>query len=551
MAKIDNAILSRRMFFAASGLAAKTVMSTGCVSNKKPLVENAAKIKTKEEHQVVVVGAGLGALTAAAYFAKSGFPVTVVEQHSVPGGYATCFERDGGRFNFEVSLHMSSVKDGTTELILRELGLWNQIELVRLPELCRIVTPDFDLTLPQTDPEGCIRALSEHFPDEEPGIRGFITRLVGVSDDTRRLSDSISLADKIFFPFRYPYLSRMLNLTLEDILDRYLSDPRLKSLLSVFWGYYGLPPSRLSGFYYSLGTGQFIKAGGYCYKPRSQVLSGALSQMIEQHGGTFFYNRKVEKIVVENGAVSGVRLKSGERLPARTVVSGASGPATFGKLLARDELPKSYRARIDKFTPSMSSFIVWLGLDRDIRDRIREYEIFLINDYDHERTYRAQKKGDATRADLGVTFFDNAFAGYSTPGTSTATIMFLCGFEPWRRFEADYFAGRKEAYNAQKIRVAKTLVDRVEQAVLPGLSNWIDIMVTASPLTNMRYTGNSDGAVYGYDQTLSNSFNRRLDNSTPVRGLYLAGSWSFPGGGFGGCHSSGRRAFQQFVDDWG
>jgi phytoene dehydrogenase-like protein len=199
----------------------------------------------------------------------------------------------------------------------------------------------------------------------------------------------------------------------------------------------------------------------------------------------------------------------------------------------------------------MSSFIVWLGLDRDIRERIENYEIFLRSGYDPENVYKAQLECDAGRANLTVTIFDNAFDGYSLPGTSTMTIMFLCDYEPWRRFETDYFAGRKEGYDREKARVARTIVDRVEQRLLPGLSSMIEVMEAATPLTNLRFTHNPGGAIYGYEQTLDNTSIKRIRNRTPITGLYLSSAWAFPGGGFSGVHASGRNAFRNFVEDWG
>lgn len=92
--------------------------------------------------------------------AKNGFPVTVIEQHDIPGGYATSFER--GEFNFEVSPHYTVGIDQ----FLEECGIKDKVELVTLPEFIRVILPDSDLTFPQKDPRGFARILSEKFPQE-------------------------------------------------------------------------------------------------------------------------------------------------------------------------------------------------------------------------------------------------------------------------------------------------------------------------------------------------------------------------------------------------
>jgi len=71
----------------------------------------------------------------------------------------------------------------------------------------------------------------------------------------------------------------------------------------------------------------------------------------------------------------------------------------------------------------------------------------------------------------------------------------------------------------------------------------------STPLTNRRFTGNPSGAIYGYDQTTDNSFLTRLQNRTPVPGLYLSSAWGDPGGGFGGALAAAKGAFKNLMED--
>jgi prolycopene isomerase len=148
-----------------------------------------------------------------------------------------------------------------------------------------------------------------------------------------------------------------------------------------------------------------------------------------------------------------------------------------------------------------------------------------------------------------VTLYDNAYKGYSNPGTSTVVVMMLSGYEPWRRFEADYFAGRKDAYYKKKERIAKALIEETEKWVIPGLSSMIEVMEAATPLTNINYTGNPEGAIYGYEQSLDNAYMTRLDQRTPFKGLYLASAWTKSGGGYQPCLQSGADAFKALIKD--
>jgi prolycopene isomerase len=78
----------------------------------------------------------------------------------------------------------------------------------------------------------------------------------------------------------------------------------------------------------------------------------------------------------------------------------------------------------------------------------------------------------------------------------------------------------------------------------------VEIMDAATPLTNLRYTKNPEGAIYGYEQSLENSFMTRLDNKSPLQGLYFASAWTNPGGGYEPCLESGARAYKALVKDW-
>ena len=149
-----------------------------------------------------------------------------------------------------------------------------------------------------------------------------------------------------------------------------------------------------------------------------------------------------------------------------------------------------------------------------------------------------------------VTLYDNAFKGYSTPGTSTVAILLLSGYEPWKRFENDYFAGRKDAYRKEKERIAGALVKQVERLVIPGLSTKIEVMEIGTPLTNVSYTSNPGGAIYGYEQSMENAYMTRLKNRTPFKGLYLASAWTNPGGGYQPCLEAGARAFKSIIRDF-
>jgi prolycopene isomerase len=207
---------------------------------------------------------------------------------------------------------------------------------------------------------------------------------------------------------------------------------------------------------------------------------------------------------------------------------------------------------MENFSVSISSFQVFLGLNTDIvgKSGLTDSEIFVETGYDPDGAYRALLRADVENSGYGLSLYDNIYAGYSPKGKNTLSIISLQGYEPWEKYSADYFRGEKRAYREEKERMANILIQKAEESLLPGLSQAIEVKEIGTPLTNIRYTGNYRGAIYGWDQTVDNSGPNRLAHKTPVKNLYLAGAWTQPGHGYGAVIPSGLMCFGQIMQDW-
>lgn len=538
--------LTRRSFLTISAMTAMNM-----ALDWKKISAYAAGMGPKNDYPTVVIGAGLGGLACGAYLARQGVPVTVLEQHDIPGGYATSFDRAKGKFSFEVSLHGTSIHNNGTARILQDLGVLEKLQLVECPEVYFLKTPTLDLSAPSRDPEAFIGILSQHFPREREGIRGFIMEIIAIAEEGQKLHQKKGKIIKPLFPVQYPKMWKIRDKTLAQLLDDYVQDPALRNSLSALWGYYGLPPSKLSGFYFANATGEYLKNGSFYIKPNSQALSHALVEVIEKGGGKVLFDSRVEKILVKNKRVQGISLANGKSLPARAVVSNASALRTFQEMLPREAIPADYVTKLQRYRPSISSFIVWLGLNQELRGRIKGYGIHVQSSQGPEVDYQSSLKGEIDRGSFSVALYNNLFEGYSPPGTSNVMLLFLCGYEPWRKFEADYKAGHKETYTKEKERWADILIKRAEERVIPGLSAMIEVREAATPLTNWRFTGNPEGAIYGFEQSMDNAYINRIENRTPIKGLYLSSAWGFPGGGYAGVLRAGETTFQNMMEDWG
>ncbi len=511
----------------------------------------------ENEFDAVIIGSGLGGLSCAAAFARQKFKVLVLEQHSAPGGYATTFKRPGG-FEFDVSLHSTVVgeRSGVANLIPGFPEI-TDVTFVPHPNLYRAIFPDHQFRVPQKDLPSYIKILSGYFPEEANGIVGLFDDMTGIAEDIQRLSRSMSQVDMSQFPSVYPHLFNSFNKTWGQLVDARIKDPKLKAMVSALWGYFGLPPSKLASLYYALPTIQYLTEGG-CYPiGRSQKISDTFVSFIEERGGKVMLRTRVGEILIKDHVAYGVKTADGKEYKGRVVVSNANAYDTFHTMMNEDEFLKDYLAKMDTYSVSLSSFQVFLGLKKDLIGEvgIPDTEIFCAAGYDPEAEFKAALEAKVDGETFGVTLYDNIYREYtserfSPEGKNTLSIIMLQGYDYWKEYEEDYFKGEKTEYRKEKERMADILIAGVEKKLLPGLSDAIEVREVGTPLTNVRYTGNYRGAIYGWDQTLDNANPNRMPHETPIENLFLSGAWTKPGGGYGGVIYSGLECFGEIMNKW-
>ena len=508
--------------------------------------------RDETEFDALIIGAGLGGLSCAAAFARQGFKPLVLEQHYVPGGYASAFKRPGG-FVFDVSLHSTTVGERN--------GVWNlipgfpeieDVKFVPHPLLYRAIFPDYDYHVPQRNLNKYIAMLIGYFPEEEQGIRGIFEDMEGLSHDINKYSQAGGKADMSRFPKDFPYLFKSFNKTWGGMVDARIKNPKLKAMISSLWGYYGLPPSKLACYYYALPTIGYLTQGGFYPKGTSQKISDAFVEFIEDKGGKVKLKSKVEKILVKDHRAFGVKTTDGTEYKGRVVVSNANAYDTFLTMMDEKDYLKDYVAKFEDYSVSLSSFQVFLGLKKDLVGElgIEASEIFYATDYDDDAAYKAYCDADVENSGYGMMLYDNLYKGYSPEGKNTVNILVLQGYSHWEKYEKDYWKGNKKEYRAEKEKMADILIKKVEETVLPGLSEAIEVKEIGTPLTNVRYTGHYRGAVYGWDQTMNNTGPNRVPHSTPIEDLYLAGAWTQPGHGYGAVVPSGLQCFAEIMKKW-
>ena len=482
------------------------------------------------DYDVVVIGAGNGGLTAALTLAKAGRKVLLLERHNVPGGCATSFIR--GRFEFEVALHQLSgmgslEKPGPLRSILGEMGVMDKLEFVEMKNLYRAVFPGtFDITL-KAEREEALQELQRRFPKESDGIRKFFDL---VYDFSMQLIQGLFFHDPEISKEKYPLYFKYAFKNTQDILDEYFESPLLKSIVSMYWGYVGVPPSRMPFGDFAIMLFAYIEFKPYHLKGGSQALSNALLDGFLQAGGEVRFNCGAKKIDVKDGRVKGVITEGGDLVTTAYVVSNASTIQTCIDLINRQEVPSSQLEAFKTSTIGPSAFTVYIGLDCEPGEiGIQETTNFITTTTDMDKAFASWKTLDKQGWAL-LTCYDVCDPDFSPAGTCQMAVVLLQYADPWYTIPAHQYA-------EVKYRYADGVIDLAER-VFPGLRDHIEEVEAASPLTHMRYLAHPGGAIYGQDQFAKDSA-FFLSNRSPIQGLYFAGAWA-GSGGFQPTLTSGR-----------
>jgi phytoene dehydrogenase-like protein len=477
----------------------------------------------------VVVGSGLGGLTAAALLARAGQRVHVFERHTLPGGYATTFQRDRGRVVFDVSLHGIGglAGNGLVRKNLELCGAWERLNPIAAPNQYRTIFPQHDVRVPQLDVPGYVDALAAHFPEDRDGLTRLAREIADTHDEYERLQ-ATAFKDLFRNPRAYGRVVKYSRCTQQALLDAFLVDPRLKALFAAQWSYHGAPPSKVPAIAFVISWAEYMHGGAFYLEGGSQALVTALVDVIREHGGEVSTRTPVRRILVDGGRATGVELGDGRRIAAGRVIANASPAHIVGELLEPAHVPAEWRAKVEALRPSLGTFLTFLALDRDVREisDLHDYNVVMTPSYDLDEVYARSAAGDVDNAELTIVVHSNLGPAATGREGGQIALFALSGWDRWARME-------RGEYRAAKVSAMEGMIDRLDR-LIPGVRRHITVMDAATPLTNVRYTGNTHGSIYGFEKDLAQSPKMRTMSKTPVPGLFLSSAWAFPGGGYSG-----------------
>lgn len=489
---------------------------------------------TAETHwDAIVVGAGLGGLSAAAHLARRGLRVLVLEQHVAAGGYAHHFLRRvrGTRvvYTFDVALHQTGdlAPGRGMHAVLADVGVLDRIELRRFDVAYRTRGPAHDLVVP-ADADAYRARLCETFPEHRRGIRDLFAALRRV--DGGRAGQG--LPEEAF---------RWMGRSWREVVREHVRDERFEAIFSQLWSYLGEVPERLCAFTFAQMWCSYHLGGCWTVAGGGQALSNAFVAVIRENRGDVRLRTPVTRILTEGGRVAGVETRRA-RFRAPVVVSNAAAPLTFGRLLDRPDLAGPDREVADALPVSPSIHETYVGMRGDaaalgLRDRL----LFVDPTYDLDAQWQALRRDDYAAQGLILGNHSLADPAHVPAGRSILNAATLADGRHWIGLEEDEYRERKR-------RLEAYLIDRLAREI-PDLRQRIEICETGTPHTMQRYSWNPTGAIYGCAVTPSSHSVLRPQPRSSLPGLYLAGAWTFPAPGFQGAMSSGRHTADLVCQD--
>ncbi len=493
----------------------------------------------KMKYNTIVIGGGLAGLTAGATLSKFGKKVLLLEQHYKPGGCATTFKR--GDFIIEVGLHEMSgiVKNGTVPQIFEMLNVDQEVELLKVPEFYAAYSNRGKFVFPHSY-DAATKALIDKYPEDEKGIKRFVKLLAGIRKEGVGLPRSPVVRKLIYplMPLLYPSLVEANRHTVGSWLDKYISNENAKIDLVAHIAYWGDDPYTLSMFYYGMPFSGFIENGGHFIKGGSQKLSDHLAAYIEKHGGTVLLGKKAEKIITENGRVTGVTFRDAfnEELDAITiscdnVVANCAIPIVPD--LLDEPFASTMKEKIGGKNNSCSLLCMYLGFSKDVEEfGVKHYSnVIEGDDVRSLKDVKPNHEGDWSKRRFIFVDYGKVDAQLAPPDKSEGVICTVDYLQDWEGLN-------EEAYKAKKEEVARILLERLDKQ-FPGIQECIEYYEVSTSKTIKRYTSNPSGSVYGYAQTKEQTGDKRFRNNFLIPNLYFASAWAFPGGGFEGSITGG------------
>ncbi|ACY15518.1 phytoene desaturase family protein [Haliangium ochraceum] len=481
-------------------------------------------------YDAIVIGSGIGGLTAAALLAKhGGKKVLVLERHYTAGGFTHSFSRPG--YEWDVGVHYIGQTQPRT-LLRRAFDELSDGQLAWADigdGYDTIVVGDERYPFP-AGRERWRQAMHGWFPREHAAIDRYIELIRESARDSQLFfAEKVlprPLSGTVGGVLRRKAM-RLARRTTREVLSELTSDERLIGVLTGQYGDYGLPPAESSFFMHALVVNHYMGGGAYPVGGASRIAE-TIIPVIERAGGAVLVSAEVTKVLIEKNRAHGVELADGTCVYAPQVISDAGVMNTFARLVPAEDADRhGFDRQLAELEPSVAHASLYLGFRQTAAELgLRKNNLWVYPDYNHDRNVERFLHDKAAPLPVAYLSFPSAkdpdFENRH-PGRATVEVVTLA---PYRWF-AEWQDTRWKKRGAEYEQLKKDLSERMLAPLLaqyPQLAGQIDHCELSSPLTTRHFAHFSRGEIYGVSHTPQRFEQRWLRPATPVKGLYLTGA---------------------------
>jgi len=479
-----------------------------------------------ESFDYVILGAGLGGLSAAACLTRQGHRVAVLEKHYLPGG--CCHTFDYGEYRFCADVHYIS-QCGSGQAIAQFLNyIERDVEFNSLDPECidRVVTPEVDFRIP-LGWENLRSRLLATFPEEADAINRYCDAIKQLHQEIHSLVREVSWYDQKWSDWlklpKYWNLFTKRNWTLQDLYDRVGLSPKLQAVLAGQSGDYALPPNEIALLTHTALVWDYSE-GAYYPKHHFKHFVDTIVEAIRTGGGVVQLSTPVEHIEVKQHQVQSVTAGGKTYQASVAYISDLDPKLTVQLMHDSHALSQQELKRLTGYEYSASAFNIYLGLDSRFDPQsygIGNWNIWYYPNSNLNQAYQQQLLGNLHHPwiFLSCPTMKSHESGMAPHGHHVLEIATVCPYEPFKHLhETD-----PKAYKAKKREVYQEIMHSVRD-LIPDVDTYARMKVPGTPTTSEYYLGQPQGNIYGAKLTPRQVGLNRLGYHTELPNLFLVGA---------------------------